>query len=92
MPDISAAGTYTKNTARFSGLKATPKPRVLSFNKVTNIGNPCIVQARNDENELFTIEDGLITSATDLPVMLNLDLEVDVQGSPDFNLTISELD
>lgn len=89
MPDISAAGTYTKATAGFAGLEATPANRAFMF-AGSSLGDSCVVKYIDDTGTAQLLENGTVTA---LPYAFketaNLDFVVVVTGSPDFNLTIT---
>jgi len=90
MPNISAAGTYTKASAGCVKLQATNAQRTLLF-AGTSLGASCTVQYTDDAGVDRDIPNGSITV---LPTALmvtaaDVDLKIVVTGSPSFNVTIS---
>ena len=88
MPDIAVAGTVTKDTLGFSGLKRTSRQRAVLL-AGTTIGTTCLVQYTDDTGTLRTFEDGTITTLPDsLDIKANTDITIVTTGSPDLNVTI----
>ena len=88
MPDISSAGTYTKDTAGYGFLRAQGGGRVLLF-AGSSIGTSVDIQYTDDQGTDRTVENGSITV---LPTSvyirsLNQDLKIVVTGTPNFNVS-----
>ena len=89
MPNITAAGTYDKTTTGFGGLRATAGKRIFHFNG-SSLGTACTVKYLNDQASATAFANGAITT---LPYEFELDDNIDCQivvtGSPNFNVTIT---
>jgi len=89
MPNIAAAGTYTKATAGFGALAATPARRVFKF-AGSSLGDSCLLKYVDDAGELQTFEDGTITALPyNFELIDNVECKIVVTGTPNFNVTIS---
>lgn len=91
MPNITTAGTVDRRTPGFEGLGATADTRTFLF-AGSSLGTSCFIQYTDDMNVDQTIANGSITA---LPasalVQVNKDLKIVTTGSPNFNLTINQL-
>lgn len=94
MPNITAAGTYSKLTPGFEFLswgmlqRQGPRSQILLFSD-GEPGTSCLIQYVDDEGVARTLENGAIKK---LPQSidvsgLQLDLQIVVTGNPNFNLT-----
>lgn len=94
MPNIATPGTYTKNTPGFEFLSATtrftgePRNQTLLFGG-SSLGSSCVLNYVDDQGVSRPFEDGTIAA---LPRSMEIghievDLEIIVAGSPDFNVT-----
>lgn len=88
MPNITTAATFTKDTAGFGNLKASPRSRVFLF-AGSSVGSSTVIQYTDDTGTARTLSDGDIT---DLPTSIQVDCPGDLQivttGTPDFNVTV----
>lgn len=88
MPDVSAAGTYTKISANCVGLGATPHKRAILFSG-SSVGDSCVVQYTDDGGTDRAFENGTIsTLPTSITIEANIDVEVVFTGTPDCNFTV----
>lgn len=94
MPNITAAGTYTKNSPGFEFLSWSmlqtkgPRSQVLLFSDGSP-GASCLIQYIDDQGVARTLENGSIRR---LPQSLDVsglqrDLQIVVTGTPNFNIT-----
>jgi hypothetical protein len=87
MPNITAAGTYGKNSAGLDQL-GSPRKRRLYFGGTT-VGTQALVQYKNDAGVFQTAENGTITECPKSIIFDgNKELQVVFSGSPNCNLTI----
>ena len=88
MPDITAAGTYTKDTPGFEFLKASPRPRTFLFAGAAP-GDAISIQYTDDMAMDHEIENGNSTAVPWSPYIrrANTDLKIVVTGTPNFNVT-----
>lgn len=89
MPNITAAGTYDETTTGFGGLRATNGKRIFHFSG-SSLGTACTVKYIDDTGTAAAFANGSITT---LPYEFELDDNIDCQivvtGSPNFNVTIT---
>jgi hypothetical protein len=94
MPNITAAGTYTKDSAGFAFLAwpsqrtASEEEKVLLFAGST-IGSSCVVQYIDDQGTGQTFANGTIS---ELPASVSIkpirrDIQIVTTGTPSFNVT-----
>lgn len=94
MPNITTAGTFTKDSTGFAFLSykdpdsGEAYERVLAFSGTT-LGTGCSIQFTDDTGTKHTIPSG---SISELPTWLriapvNFDLQIVVTGTPNFNVT-----
>ena len=88
MPNITASGTYTKDSAGFGFLSGVPGERTILF-AGTTIGTALKVVYVDDQAVDRDIEDGAITALPRSMVIGQCarDLKIVVTGSPNFNAT-----
>lgn len=88
MPDITAAGTYTKDDAGLSALAANQRPREVRLSG-NSFGDSCSFRFLDSNNVPRDLEGGTVTS---LPYSRFFDtiseLDVVFTGTPDCNLDI----
>ena len=92
MPDISAAGTYDKETPGLSFLRGEKRRRTIMFLETStgsSIGTSVTIKALNDAGHYAPIPDGSITAIPAAVTLdhINKDLQIVVVGTPDFNIT-----
>lgn len=88
MPDITAAGTYTKTSPGFESLAASARKRELLF-----AGTLATTQVKyiDDKGTAQDLPSGSITTdPTGLFVSTSAELQIVVSGSPDFNVSIRD--
>jgi hypothetical protein len=89
MPDVSAAGTYTKDSPGCIGLGATPHERAILFAGST-VGSSCLVQYTDDGGTDRTFSNGTIsTLPASITVKANIAVKVVFTGTPDCNFTVA---
>lgn len=86
MPEITAAGTYTKDN--IPGFASARGRRVIKFSGSTIAAS---LQARTDNDSTFaTYSNGSITTLPTEVVVNDLaELQLVVTGTPNFNITVS---
>lgn len=88
MPNITAAGTYDKQS--FHKLAANSGPTYLTFSG-SSVGTSTTVQFQDDSGAWTALPSGSITTLpTSLEVRPAIELRVVCVGSTDLNLTITE--
>lgn len=90
MPNISEAGTYTKENADFGFLRGTNQNMPLLFAGDSTGSGPILVQYTDDRGVDRTLENGEITAlpASIIVASLNRDIKIVVSGTP-VNLNVS---
>lgn len=91
MPDVTQAGTYTKDDPGFEFLSGSFVAKVILF-AGNSLGDSCELQYIDDEDTPRTPENGQVLY---LPRSVNIgwmrrDLQLVVTGTPDFNVTSGE--
>ena len=93
MPNITAAGTYTKNSAGFELLEATFKKRIIMWG-ATSVGNSITFKWVDDQGTARGLQglESLTDNAGDIEVDMGCDLQI-VDGTPtDLNVSIYRAD
>lgn len=86
MPNITAAGTYTKDSVGFENLKATNKPRQIMIGGT--LGTSLTINYVDDKGTARPLENGTVTIPYSKEININADLELVSVGTPNLNVTI----
>ena len=87
MPNITAAGTYTKDTPGFEMLRSTSSQRAFLFGG-SSYGSSCTIGYLDDTGTAQVFGNGSITENVSKKIPANINIQIVVAGSPNFNLTV----